>query len=286
MKVISSFIFTLCFVYDVLLSQGLSTDMNRRTVIQSSILSSSMILPRQVTAAVQGIQGSGGIITRVEGIGGGFDITTSTTTRGKDVIYPKSMEGIWTCRRVVTSIDGDKGQAELAWRNLGGMGTIGEVESFQTRYILPPGELNVQNDYEFQGEVFSGVVLFRGYELTSRTRSEVTWNIATPDKIVYDKDDSPVEIVVVQRQIELPSERGFGFNELYRITSSAGGIFGDNPVQRAVRVQRRYIRAMDEFGNRIVEGLEIQKTYRVLDGIAGVEMPTSTTKSSIQLRRS
>lgn len=286
MKVISSFIFTLCFVYDVLLSQGLSTAMNRRTVIQSSILSSSMILPRQVTAAVQGIQGSGGIITRVEGIGGGFDITTSTTTRGKDVIYPKSMEGIWTCRRVVTSIDGDKGQAELAWRNLGGMGTIGEVESFQTRYILPPGELNVQNDYEFQGEVFSGVVLDRGYELTSRTRSEVTWNIATPDKIVYDKDDSPVEIVVVQRQIELPSERGFGFNELYRITSSAGGIFGDNPVQRAVRVQRRYIRAMDEFGNRIVEGLEIQKTYRVLDGIAGVEMPTSTTKSSIQLRRS
>lgn len=286
MKVISSFIFTLCFVYDVLLSQGLSTDMNRRTVIQSSILSSSMILPRQVTAAVQGIQGSGGIITRVEGIGGGFDITTSTTTRGKDVIYPKSMEGIWTCRRVVTSIDGDKGQAELAWRNLGGMGTIGEVESFQTRYILPPGELNVQNDYEFQGEVFSGVVLDRGYELTSRTRSEVTWNTATPDKIVYDKDDSPVEIVVVQRQIELPSERGFGFNELYRITSSAGGIFGDNPVQRAVRVQRRYIRAMDEFGNRIVEGLEIQKTYRVLDGIAGVEMPTSTTKSSIQLRRS
>jgi hypothetical protein len=244
-----------------------------------------LLCPQQVMAVQGMIQGSGGIVTRVEGIGGGFDITTSTTTRGKDVIYPKSMEGIWTCRRVVTSIDGDKGQAELAWRNLGGKGTMSDVESFQTRYILPPIQLNVQNQYEFQGETFSGVVLDRGYELTSRTGHEVTWNIAHPDKIIYDRGDSPVEIVVVQRQIELPSERGFGFNELYRITSSAGGIFGDNPVQRAVRVQRRYIRAMDEFGNRILEGLEIQKTYRVLDGIAGVEMPTSTTKSSIQLRR-
>mmetsp|Transcript_17135 Transcript_17135/g.25668 ORF Transcript_17135/g.25668 Transcript_17135/m.25668 type:complete len:123 (-) Transcript_17135:13-381(-) len=111
------------------------------------------------------------------------------------------------------------------------------------------------------------------------------WNIADPDLLSYDKDASSVDIVVVQRKVEMPSEQGFGFTELYRITSSAGGIFGDNKVQRAVRVQRRYRRAMDDAGNRIVEGLEIQKTYRVLDGIAGVEMPTSTTKSSIRFRR-
>mmetsp|Transcript_2993 Transcript_2993/g.8175 ORF Transcript_2993/g.8175 Transcript_2993/m.8175 type:complete len:224 (+) Transcript_2993:308-979(+) len=41
----------------------------------------------------------------------------------------------------------------------------------------------------------------------------------------------------------------------------------------------------DDGGNRIVEGLEIMKTYRVLDGVAGTEMPTSTTKSMIRLTR-
>ena len=57
-------------------------------------------------------------------------------------------------------------------------------------------------------------------------------------------------------------------------------------MQRAVRVKRRYRRALDEkSGGRIVEGLEIMKTYRVLDGIAGVEMPTSTTESQIKLTR-
>ena len=89
---------------------------------------------------------------------------------------------------------------------------------------------------------------------------------------------------MVQRKVELPSEKGFGFNELYRVTSSAGGIFADNKVQRAVRVARRYRRALDSNGNRIVEGLEIMNTYRVLDGISG-EKPTSTTKSQLKLSR-
>lgn len=104
--------------------------------------------------------------------------------------------------------------------------------------------------------------------------------------MLYDKDGSDVEIAVVQRKIELPSEKGFGYSELYRVTSSAGGIFGDSKVQRAVKVQRRYRRALDENGNRIVEGLEIQKTFRVLDGVAGIEMPTSTMKSSLKFRES
>ena len=36
---------------------------------------------------------------------------------------------------------------------------------------------------------------------------------------------------------------------------------------------------------RVVEGLEIVTTYRVLDGIAGTEYPTSTTKATIRLTR-
>ena len=35
----------------------------------------------------------------------------------------------------------------------------------------------------------------------------------------------------------------------------------------------------------VVEGLEIVKTFRVLDGVAGVEMPTSTAKSKLRLTR-
>lgn len=259
------------------------TIMNRRTVV-GSLLSSSVAVPTIANAAT-GIQGSGGVVARVEGIGGGFDITSSTTISGKDVIFPQSMAGLWKCRRVVTSVEGDVGQAELAFKNLGGSGPMKEIESFETQFILPNEKLGVQNTYEFETDVFSGVVLDRGFELESRKGCRASWVIEDPDVLAYEKDGSNVEIVVVQRKVEMPSDKGFGFSELYRITSSAGGIFKDNNVQRAVRVQRRYRRGLDEAGNRIVEGLEIQKTYRVLDGIAGVEMPTSTTKSSIKLTR-
>ena len=91
--------------------------------------------------------------------------------------------------------------------------------------------------------------------------------------------------MVVERSAELPSGRGWGGSELYSITTAAGGLFGDSKVQKAARVQRRYRRAFDAQGNRIVEGIEICKTYRVLDGVAGVEMPTSTTKSMLRFTR-
>jgi hypothetical protein len=251
--------------------------------------SSSTLLPSPgntvpMNPNVPGIQGSGGSYTRVEGLGGGFDIRTSTTTKGQDVIYPYSMAGLWRCRRIVTSVEGDSGQAELAWKNLGGKGPIKDIESFDIRFLLPPDDLNVQNSYSFNGEEFKGTVLDRGFEIESRNGCSTNWSIERPDVLTYVKDQSDVEIVVVQRKADLPSEKGFGFNELYRVTSSAGGIFGDNKVQRAVRVQRKYRRALDDEGNRIVEGLEIMKTYRVLDGVAGIEMPTSTTKSQLKFR--
>jgi hypothetical protein len=271
-----------------------SENINRRTVIGSLISSSSaLIVPNDAYGLPQqGIQGSGGSITRVEGLGGGFDLTISATSKGVDVIYPSSMEGRWNCRRVVTSVEGDAGQAELAWRNLGGCGRsmVNNIESFDTKFIVPSPELNVKNEYTFDGETFKGVILDRGFELESRAQGQynVKWNFDLPDILTFENEKdkaSDVEVVVVQRKVEMPSEKGFGFDELYRITSSAGGIFGGNKVQRAVRVKRKYRRGLDENGNRIVEGLEIAKTYRVLDGIAGVEMPTSTTKSQIKLRR-
>lgn len=54
---------------------------------------------------------------------------------------------------------------------------------------------------------------------------------ADPDVLSYDKDAYSVELDVVQRKVEMPSEQGFGFTELYYITLSAGGIFDDNKVQ-------------------------------------------------------
>ena len=259
-----------------------SSSFDRRQAVKGILSTSTGVLIS--SDPVLALEGKGGTVTRVEGIGGGFDITSSKTEPGKDVIYPASMAGIWNVRRVVTSIEGDNGQAELAWRNLGGTGSIKDIESFQTQFIVPPSSLGIENQYVFDGETFQGCVLDRGFEIASRKKCKSTWSIDNPDVLLYDKDGSEVEIAAVQRKIELPSEKGFGYSELYRVTSSAGGIFGDSKVQRAVKVQRRYRRALDENGNRIVEGLEIQKTFRVLDGVAGIEMPTSTMKSSLKFR--
>lgn len=235
------------------------------------------------------LQGSGGLVTRVEGIGGGFDLMQPQIERGVNVIYPASMAGTWKCNRFVTSIEGDTGQAEIAWRNLGGSnGSIKDLESYKQTFVVPPSNWNIKNDYLFEGESYQGVVLDRVLDISSRRKDDaihISWNIDN-QILRYENSNgsSQVEIAVVQRKVEYPTVNGFGFDELYKISSSAGGMFlGDSNVQRAVRVKRRYRRALDENGNRIVDGLEIMKTYRVLDGIAGVEMPTSTTKSQIQL---
>lgn len=267
----------------------------------STVASAAGVPPSYGSGGSGGIQGVGGMTTRVEGIGGGFDITSSTTTKGIDVIYPSSMVGPWKCRRVVTSVEGDAGQAELAWRTLGGTGDFKRVELFATNYILPPKGSSVKNDYIVGNDQFYGVILDRGFETAARISAslstttddvsleKIQWSIDEPDILQYEregvKDNGDIEVAVVQRKVEIPTEKGFGFNELYRVSSSAGGIFSGNKVQRAIRVSRRYRRVFDENGNRVVEGLEIMKTYRVLDGIAGVEMPTSTTKSQIQMTR-
>lgn len=277
---------------DFNLQQTYSFSINdRRSVINNLIgatCASTLIHPVVAIASVQtGIEGSGGVINRVEGIGGGFDLTKSMVARDTQVIFPASMEGDWQCERVVTSIEGDAGQAELAWRNLGGYGktALNNIETFNVNFFVPNSD--VKNEYlSVDKEIMKGVVSDEGVQMKSRSHDTYTvyWDKDTPDVLTYDNGSSQVEIRVVQRKIELPNEKGFGFDELYRVTSSAGGIFGENKLMRAIRVKRRYRRALDSDGNREVEGLEIMKTYRVLDGIAG-ELPTSTTKSQLKLTR-
>jgi hypothetical protein len=73
-----------------------------------------------------------------------------------------------------------------------------------------------------------------------------------------------------------PDSKGWGSNELLRITTPQ--------IDRAVKVSRRFRRSY-EGEDRVIEGIEIVKTFRVMDGIAGTEYPTSTTKSTLKLRR-
>eukprot|EP00537_Pseudo-nitzschia_pungens_P007647 CAMPEP_0172361906 /NCGR_PEP_ID=MMETSP1060-20121228/5663_1 /TAXON_ID=37318 /ORGANISM="Pseudo-nitzschia pungens, Strain cf. cingulata" /LENGTH=248 /DNA_ID=CAMNT_0013084303 /DNA_START=17 /DNA_END=764 /DNA_ORIENTATION=- len=191
-------------------------------------------------------------------VGGGYDLLSERRGAAeRDAIYPKSMEGRWSCERIV---------AREKETNLGGKSNQlqeGKTEVFETRYIFSP----LVED--------AGVVADRGYEISSRAKTnEVQWNVATPNALEF---DNKVKLIVVKRSVEPPSDKGFGFDELLRVE--------DGTTTRAVQVKRRYRRSFDEQGNRIVEGLEITKTFRVLDGIAGIEFPTSTVKSQLRLVR-
>jgi len=258
-------------------------ELQRRTLI-ATLASNAIISPRNVP-----LEGSGGKINRVEEIGGGYDLMQPQIEKGSEPIFPASMEGTWRCTRSVVAMEGDIGQAEQAYRNLGGSldkPTKG-IESYTQTFMIPPSNWNMKNDYLFEGKTYQGAILDRGLDISARRNGNVhnvSWNIDT-QTLHYETDNDKVDISVVQRKVEYPSANGFGFDELYKLASSAGGLFGDTNVLRAVRVKRRYRRALDENGNRIVDGIELMKTYRVLDGIAGIEMPTSTTKSQIQLSR-
>lgn len=90
---------------------------------------------------------------------------------------------------------------------------------------------------------------------------------------------SSVELSTLQRKIEL-SEIGFGSDELIKLTTTSFGA----GIDRVCRIKTRYKRGYDELtGKRIVDGIEIVTTYRVLDGVAGIEMPTSTCNSRLRL---
>lgn len=203
--------------------------------------------------------------TRSVDAGGGFDLLAKRQLSDKDVVFPISMEGLWNCERQVTSVEGDAFAAETVWRSLGGgkkRNFPRDKETFSTRYV---SSSLVDNSY---------MVLDRGYEIGSRASTDnVMWTVEQPDQLTFDK----TELSIVRRSLEVPTDEGFGYQELLRIT--------DGPFVRAALVKRRYRRAFDEAGNRVVQGLEIVKTFRVLDGIAGTEFPTSTTKSQIRMTR-
>lgn len=215
--------------------------------------------------------------TRTVDVGGGVDLLSPNVRLTKpDVFFPVSMEGLWTCERVVNSVDGDTFQANAAWKALGGPPSINlsssssssspstTLESYLTRFLPSP----------YTGELASYTVLDRRFEYKSRTGlADVDWQVDQPDFIQTPK----FQLNVVWRIVELPNDQGFGSQELWKIT--------DGPFLRAALVKRRFRRNFDSSQNRIVEGLEVIKTFRVLDGVAGTEFPTSTVRSLLRLSR-
>jgi len=255
---------------------------------------------------------------RVPGIGGGFDLLDDYKTIADiDILYPPSLNGTWVCERKVVSVEGDVNQAEGAWKLLGGtiplVGGRGRsgtnFQKVEEKYLVRFVDLRRPTDgiIGLDGKKYYGDILDRGYEMEERTSSGgdgekaattkavVQWDPRAPNTLKYERknndgtsNNSPAtELKVVQRKVEPQNNKGSlaGSNELIKVTTSKTIGPSNFDIIYATRVQRRWRRTTTVEGDRVVEGIEIQKTYRVLDGIAGIETPTSTVKSTIQLTR-
>jgi len=296
-----------------------SSPVNRRKLIflGAGAAATASCLPRRADAAASSpfeqpsLRQSGGYPERVEGIGGGFDMLGDRKPIADiDVLYPPSLNGTWVCERKVVSVEGDASQAQGAWKLLGGTIPAGggreDFQKLQETYFVRFVDLRRPTDgiIGLDGKKYYADILDRGYEMEERIGSGssgsgeaakpngVQWDPFTPNTLKYDRNDgSPAtELKVVQRKVEAQNNKGSlaGSNELIRVTTKAGSFFGsiaNFDIMYATRVQRRWRRTTTDEGDRVVEGIEIQKTYRVLDGIAGIETPTSTVKSTLRLTR-
>merc|ERR1712050_280186 len=95
------------------------------------------------------------------------------------------------------------------------------------------------------GRRYFGVILDRGFEVDSRVHGAVVrWDIASPDLLSYERTaggrGGAAELRVVERSVEPPGDKGWGSNELVRITTAASSVFGKFEINYATRVQRRF----------------------------------------------
>ena len=268
----------------------------RRDAIHNTISAlggafSTSVFPQPSLAATPvPLQSSSGAPVRIEELGGGFDLLSPKPITA-EVYYPSSMINTkWRTQRVVTSVEGDLGQSALAWKLLGGSDerafTSKLTEVYESSFIAPD-EGMTDATYTFDGKEMQSAILDRSFELSSRTGIDKdTMQVdAKNNSIEYTRNNNegPINLAVVSRKIEPVTESGFGSDEIYRIFSSAGGIFAGSNVYRCARVRRRFRRGFDEStGKRIIDGIEIVTTHRVLDGVAGIEKPTSTCKTRLR----
>jgi len=252
--------------------------------------SSSLFLPQKCEAATPlPLQTSSGAQVRIEELGGGFDILSPKPLSASEVYYPSSMiDTKWRVQRVVTSVEGNLEQSALTWKLLGGSDerafTSKLTEVYEADFIAAPENMK-DATYTFEGKPMRPAILDRSLELSSRVGIDkgLIQLDTQSNTLEYTRNNNEgqVNLTIVARKIEPPTEEGFGSDEIYRILSSAGGIFAN--VYRCARVRRRFRRGFDEStGKRILDGIEIVTTHRVLDGVAGIELPTSTCKTRLR----
>jgi hypothetical protein len=239
------------------------------------------------------------------GQGGGTDISIDTQSKilsdPDNIVFPASLQGRWSCVRTCVSVQGDAYQAQSAWKAMLGGGGGGINSRFGPKTV--PEQYEIQFiPAPFQPEKYT--VLDRSYELQSRSSSVggglpevvVQWSPQEPNNA---RVGTSTELAVIQRNAIVPNlEQGGtivvgGGQELIRISSVSGG----DPIVRAVLVKQRFriaaaasdadtTDAADAGANSqqtSITLVELVQTFRVLDGIAGTEFPTSTTMYSLTL---
>ena len=222
-------------------------------------------------------------------VGRGVDVSVDTSSaRLSDpnhLVFPSSFVGRYTCERTLLSVEGDAYQAQNAWRGLGGdpgraLFAVGKAPEVYETQLIPLQEDGGSNY----------AVVDRSFEWASRSSTttssssssggatSVQWNSQTPNTGTI----GTTSLAVIQRSVILPNlDQGIvaGGQELVRLRDGTGPL----ATTRAVQVKTRFRPAASPPYD--LEGLELVKTYRVLDGIAGTEFPTSTTKSILKLKR-
>ena len=245
------------------------------------------------------LETSSGTTIRIEEIGSGLDLLSPPTVSNSDVFYPSSMMNTrWRVQRAVVSVEGDIDQAALIWKLLGGSDerafTSKFTEVYETSFVAPTYSADTTTTmkdayYDYEEKVLKAAVLDRVTEMSSRIgipKDVIHWNTKL-NSLDYSRNNNSnndaVNLTIVRRKNEPISDSGFGSEEVYRILSSAGGAFAGSNIYRAARVRRRYRRGYDEVsGKRILDCIEIVTTHRVLDGVAQIELPTSTCKTRMK----
>lgn len=178
-----------------------------------------------------------------------------------DVDFPPELKGDWRTLRKITLVEGDAGMAEAVWRGFGGTGDFKALtETYTTRFMLVKDRVVVDRGLEIQSRIGEGGEIVGDW---------------TPDRLKYTRGgknevEREVDIRVWQRSVE--HLEGVGYKELSSITN--------NGFERIAEVKRRYRPG----SGGAWDGLEIIKTFRLLDGVVG-DLPTSTIKSRIRLER-
>ena len=226
---------------------------------------------------------------RTVDVGGGVDMSVDTSRKiisdPPDVVFPASLEGRWACERQILSVEGDQFQAQAAWKNLGGSTKDfpKTFEKYEVQMIPAPFDSN-KNSNSNSNSSSKYTVLDRAAEITARIQSSTG---SAPAKVNWKQPNvlthGDTNLVVIQRSVIPPNiDQGIiaGTQELIRIQ--------DGPFVRAALVKQRFRPASATTGSgsiAAIEGLEILKTFRVLDGVAGTELPTSTIKSRLLLTK-